>query len=642
MEVLRFRACARAPGRGRVAGSARRRAAGREWSHGPAVGAAGCRGGVIAQPAAADAAWYRLDAVLDATGTLSGQRLTSGIVGGARAADRPAARGVRVGTGARRGPRRRRRRHAVATARDRSGAWLLDDDRHRGVGGAERDVRARPRLDGRASGGPGDARRTWASGAGPPAAGRRCACCPGSRPTSRTGGRSRRTCGGRPMGASRSHPAASWRCRTRLVDPAAGSVQSTERTGPVLGVADAKVIAYDVCPGFPCGVLSRRSGLGRVRAAGRGRRARPGSAASRWCTRTTGTWPGATSGRGLTADVAASDLLEPVGDGSTARAGVDPGRPSVLLATVGRPLDPSTLRRFDPASAAIEPVWRCGHEAASSPRSPGRSARGRPAGRDVVRGDHRRARPRSDPRRRAVRAERKSQVPLGGRAAGGHEGRHQGRRRGRERLAPLQGADVRLRRGRRQRRLPTAATCRAGSTASPACAATHPAGSASGSGENGHRFDWGTLRWCELSGGPDGCYQVRNVMLDELGHVLVLDHHDNFGDDRDYDDAVVQTFSRTKPRSGWNAHEFGRCDVATLQQQYDVAERNVPVQHLPRRAHGAVDRGIEDGGDRRVDGDVHRDARIRRQREAVEQRAELPDRRPPAAASPRAGATSRP
>jgi hypothetical protein len=88
--------------------------------------------------------------------------------------------------------------------------------------------------------------------------------------------------------------------------------------------------------------------------------------------------------------------------------------------------------------------------------------------------------------------------------------------------------------------------------------------------ENGHRFDWGTLRWCELSGGPDGCYQIRNVMLDELGHVLVLDHHQNFGDDRDYDDAVVQTYSRTKPKAGWNAHAFGRCDVATLQQQYDV------------------------------------------------------------------------
>jgi hypothetical protein len=59
-------------------------------------------------------------------------------------------------------------------------------------------------------------------------------------------------------------------------------------------------------------------------------------------------------------------------------------------------------------------------------------------------------------------------------------------------------------------------------------------------------------------------------MLDELGHVLVLDHHENFGDDRDYDDAVVQTYSRTKPKAGWNAHAFGRCDVATLQQQYDV------------------------------------------------------------------------
>jgi hypothetical protein len=88
--------------------------------------------------------------------------------------------------------------------------------------------------------------------------------------------------------------------------------------------------------------------------------------------------------------------------------------------------------------------------------------------------------------------------------------------------------------------------------------------------ENGHRFDWGTLRWCELSGSPDGCYQVENVMLDELGHVMVLDHHDNLADDSDYGDAVVQTYSRTKPRSGWNAHAFGRCDVATLQQQYDV------------------------------------------------------------------------
>lgn len=88
--------------------------------------------------------------------------------------------------------------------------------------------------------------------------------------------------------------------------------------------------------------------------------------------------------------------------------------------------------------------------------------------------------------------------------------------------------------------------------------------------ENGHRFDWGTLRWCELSGSPDGCYDAENIALDELGHILVLGHHSNLSDDSDYKDAVVQTYSRTKPKSSYNAHVFGRCDVATLQQQYDV------------------------------------------------------------------------
>ena len=149
--------------------------------------------------------------------------------------------------------------------------------------------------------------------------------------------------------------------------------------------------------------------------------------------------------------------------------------------------------------------------------------------------------------------------------------------------------------------------------------------------ENGHRFDWGTLRWCELSGGPDGCYQVRNVMLDELGHVLVLDHHDNFGDDRDYDDAVVQTYSRTKPRAGWNAHDFGRCDVATLQQQYDVPSATALYSTCLDVPTELSIIGVEDGGAGGRDGDVQRDPRLGRQWQAVEQRADLPDGRPPAA-----------
>jgi hypothetical protein len=87
--------------------------------------------------------------------------------------------------------------------------------------------------------------------------------------------------------------------------------------------------------------------------------------------------------------------------------------------------------------------------------------------------------------------------------------------------------------------------------------------------EHGHRFDWGTLRWCEVER-VNGCYDAENITLDELGHVLGLDHHDNLSDDSDYGDAVVQQYSRARPKAFYNAHVFGRCDYATLQQVYDV------------------------------------------------------------------------
>jgi hypothetical protein len=89
--------------------------------------------------------------------------------------------------------------------------------------------------------------------------------------------------------------------------------------------------------------------------------------------------------------------------------------------------------------------------------------------------------------------------------------------------------------------------------------------------EQGHVFDWGTLRWCQAySTPPNGCYDAETIALDEFGHVEGLAHHVNFADDSDYADAVVQTFSRTKPATGWNFHTFRRCDVATLQMMYDL------------------------------------------------------------------------
>lgn len=87
----------------------------------------------------------------------------------------------------------------------------------------------------------------------------------------------------------------------------------------------------------------------------------------------------------------------------------------------------------------------------------------------------------------------------------------------------------------------------------------------------GHVFDWGTLKWCDTyTTPPNGCYDVENVALDEFGHIEGLAHHVNYEDDRDYLDAVVQTYSRTKGRDGYNAHKFGPCDTAALQTLYDV------------------------------------------------------------------------
>lgn len=89
--------------------------------------------------------------------------------------------------------------------------------------------------------------------------------------------------------------------------------------------------------------------------------------------------------------------------------------------------------------------------------------------------------------------------------------------------------------------------------------------------EQGHVFDWGTLKWCQsYADPPNGCYDAETIALDEFGHVAVLNHHVNFVDDSDYLDAVVQAISRTKPKAGWNLHAFARCDVATLQRKYDV------------------------------------------------------------------------
>jgi hypothetical protein len=87
----------------------------------------------------------------------------------------------------------------------------------------------------------------------------------------------------------------------------------------------------------------------------------------------------------------------------------------------------------------------------------------------------------------------------------------------------------------------------------------------------GWAFDWGTLKWCQFyTTYPTGCYDAERVALDEFGHIEVLGHHVNFADESDFLDAVVQFAGHQKPGVGWNAHAFGRCDVARLQLEYSI------------------------------------------------------------------------
>ena len=89
--------------------------------------------------------------------------------------------------------------------------------------------------------------------------------------------------------------------------------------------------------------------------------------------------------------------------------------------------------------------------------------------------------------------------------------------------------------------------------------------------EQAHVFDWGTLKWCQAyASPPNGCYDAETIALDEFGHVEGLNHHGNYADDRTTSTPWSRPISRTKPASGWNMHAFGRCDVASLQLQYDM------------------------------------------------------------------------
>lgn len=93
----------------------------------------------------------------------------------------------------------------------------------------------------------------------------------------------------------------------------------------------------------------------------------------------------------------------------------------------------------------------------------------------------------------------------------------------------------------------------------------------------GYVLDWGRLRWCQYyDNPPKGCYDAEMITLHEFGHVLTLGHIDE-STVTAWTDTIMHASPKTKAKAGWNAHEYGRCDVARLQIRYEPRSASTPI-----------------------------------------------------------------
>lgn len=131
-------------------------------------------------------------------------------------------------------------------------------------------------------------------------------------------------------------------CRTRTVAPSGGAVTTTGPTGEVIGVAsDGAVIAYEPCGGEPCPILAHARGADNVLVRAAGRAALAGD---RLVFRGTGGGLHSLDVRtGATASLDAENDLEPVRDGSLATGAATHQMGAIVLAPGGR-MDGRTAR----------------------------------------------------------------------------------------------------------------------------------------------------------------------------------------------------------------------------------------------------------------------------------------------------------
>jgi hypothetical protein len=305
--------------------------------------------------AEAPVAWFSLDPQLDATGTLTGQRLTLGTIDGSmvRAIDLPPESfatgpvGGRILVGDDDGTRSRLRFVDVAagcaadlgieTSVVRS-AILSPDGRTAWEHRVDRASRADLGV--------------WRRS---PAAGATSRVLPPLPDDPRFGPTFSTELGLADDGRLTVASCGELACRLRVLDPRAGRVRATEGTGPLIGLAGDRVIAWAPCHGFPCRIdaVDLRSGRRSVVVEGAGLAALggPGGRALAYETAS-----GALAVLDLPTmreiPVTATDAL-PVRPGSGARGGADVPPGWVLVAPGGHVSGPATTRRLDVATGDV-------------------------------------------------------------------------------------------------------------------------------------------------------------------------------------------------------------------------------------------------------------------------------------------------
>ncbi|HEY4751868.1 MAG TPA: hypothetical protein VIH37_01195, partial [Candidatus Limnocylindrales bacterium] len=276
-----------------------------------------CSSAVVGSAGAARGgpAWYRIDPLLDASGTLSGQRLVVGRGAARWSADLPPESfasgpvGGRVLVGDDDGNRSRLRAFDTAL-----GCWTSLGEEGNVIRSAlltAPGVLYEHRVDRMTRRDLGVWRRAIGAGAAPATlALPGLAASAGDGPTYSTsllaGGDGRLV-----VGSCGEHT-----CRTRVLDPASGSVAAVEGIGPALAVSGQQLVALAVCDALPCPLVAVDL---RTRAS-----------------------------RHLAASLVPG--LEPVPATSTADSGIEAPPGDMALAPGGRVDDPSAVRLIDAAT----------------------------------------------------------------------------------------------------------------------------------------------------------------------------------------------------------------------------------------------------------------------------------------------------